>query len=102
MSDDHAADIDRHVRNYLLVFGALMILTGLTVAAWYFLDLSVPATITVALLIATVKASLVAGVFMHLISEKKLIYSVLLLTATFFLVLVLVPLFTSISDQVTS
>ena len=102
MSDDHAAHIDRHVRNYLLVFGALMILTVLTVAAWYYLELSGPATIGVALLIATVKASLVAGVFMHLISERKLIYSVLILTVAFFLVLILVPMWTSITDQVTS
>ena len=41
-------------------------------------------TITVALFIATVKASLVAGFFMHLISEKKAIYAILMTTVFFF------------------
>jgi caa(3)-type oxidase subunit IV len=47
--------------------------------------------ITVALLVATVKGSLVACYFMHLISEKKLIYGVLVLTAVFFAVLLALP-----------
>jgi caa(3)-type oxidase subunit IV len=39
--------------------------------------------IVVALIIACVKASLVGAYFMHLISEKQLIYSVLYLCAAF-------------------
>jgi cytochrome c oxidase subunit IV len=35
----------------------------------------------------------VAGVFMHLISERQAIYSILLLTVVFFVVLMLGPLF---------
>jgi caa(3)-type oxidase subunit IV len=41
--------------------------------------------VAVALLIAVAKASLVACYFMHLISEKKLIYSVMGFTAFFFI-----------------
>ena len=100
MSDDHAVDIDRHVRTYLLVFFSLMVLTALTVSAWYFLELGVAATIAVALFIAIIKGSLVACFFMHLISEKKLILYVLILAVVFFFVLLLVPMWTSISDQV--
>ena len=37
---------------------------------------------------------MVAGVFMHLISEKKVIYAVLILTAAFFLLVLLLPSFT--------
>ena len=37
---------------------------------------------------------MVAGVFMHLISEKKVIYAVLILTAGFFLLVLLLPSFT--------
>ena len=44
---------------------------------------------TVALLVALVKGSLVACYFMHLISEKKLIYAVLVLTVAFFVALLL-------------
>ena len=97
---DHAIDVDHHVRTYLLVFGSLMVLTLLTVGAWYFLDMPVGPTIALALFIATIKASLVACFFMHLISEKKLILWILLLSVGFFLVLLLVPMFTSIADQV--
>jgi cytochrome c oxidase subunit IV len=90
---DHAADLDKHVRAYILVFVSLMVLTIVTVAVSY-LHLPVKAAIGVALLIATVKGSLVACYFMHLISEKKLILWVMLLTVAFFIVLLLVPTFT--------
>ena len=43
---------------------------------------------------AAVKASLVAGYFMHLITERKVIYAVLALTALFFLFVMFIPLFT--------
>ena len=49
-----------------------------------------------ALIIATIKGSLVACYFMHLISEKKLILWVMLLTVSFFIVLLLVPTFTAV------
>ena len=98
MTDDHAVDIDKHVRTYLIVFAALAVLTVVTVAVYY-LELSVPMAITVALIIATVKGSLVACYFMHLISEKKLILLMLLMTASFFFVLLLVPMMTSLADQ---
>jgi cytochrome c oxidase subunit 4 len=90
MTDDHAVDIDRHVRVYITVFAALMILTGVTVAVSY-LDLSIPFAVTVALFVAIIKGSLVAGYFMHLVSEKKLIYAVLALTVVFFIALLALP-----------
>ena len=94
MTSDHtAADIDRHVRVYITVFVALMALTLITVAISY-LHLPLPIAITVALLVATVKGSLVACYFMHLISEKKLIYAVLALTAVFFVALLALPVVT--------
>ena len=48
----------------------------------------------VALFVATIKGSLVGCYFMHLISEKKLIYAVLVLTAAFFVALLALPVFT--------
>jgi cytochrome c oxidase subunit 4 len=102
MSEAHApeaaahdlAEVDRHVRAALLVFGSLLVLTGFTVAAWT-LHLPARAAITLALLIALVKGSLVAGWFMHLISEKRVIYWVLALTAALFVPLVVIPVLTS-------
>ena len=96
-SDDHEAhaghdpaDIDKHVRVYIMVFVALMVLTVVTVAVSRF-HLSVPLAVSVALLVATVKGGLVACYFMHLISEKKLILAVLALTVAFFIVLLALP-----------
>ena len=93
MTTDHAADIDKHVRIYITVFVALMVLTIVTVAISR-LHLSVPIAVTVALLVAIIKGSLVACYFMHLISEKKLIYAVLALTVAFFAVLLALPVLT--------
>ena len=72
-------EIRKHVKLYIGVFVALMILTVLTVAVSY-LQFVVPLAITVALIIAVTKGSLVASFFMHLISEKRPIYWVLLFT----------------------
>jgi cytochrome c oxidase subunit 4 len=93
MTSHHAADIDKHVRTYILVFVSLMALTLVTVAVSY-LDLGVAAGIGVALLIASVKGSLVACFFMHLIDERKLIYAVLAFTVFFFLAVLLLPVIT--------
>jgi cytochrome c oxidase subunit IV len=90
---DHAADIDRHVRVYITVFVALMALTVITVAISY-LDLPTPMAIAVALFVATIKGSLVACYFMHLISEKKLIFVVLAITVIKFVALLALPAFT--------
>ena len=92
-TSDHAADIDRHVRVYITVFVALMALTIITVGISY-LHLPLPLAVTAALFVATVKGSLVAGYFMHLISEKKLIYAVLVVTALFFVALLALPALT--------
>ena len=58
-------ELDRHVRTCIGIFVALLGLTLITVAVSY-LELSVPATISVALCIALVKGSMVVSFFMHL------------------------------------
>ncbi len=93
MAHDHA-ELDKHVRIYIGVFVALMVLTIVTVAVSY-LHLPVHTAVALALLVATVKGSLVACYFMHLIAEKKLIYAVLALTVAFFVVLMALPVLTT-------
>lgn len=101
MSDAHTVeDLKKHVRVYILVFVSLLVLTLVTVAVST-LHLAVPQAIAVALIIATIKGSLVACYFMHLISEKKLILWVMALTVAFFVVLLLVPMFT-VADRIGS
>ena len=92
-TSDHAVDIDKHVRIYITVFVTLMALTIVTVAISY-LHLPVALAVTVALIVALIKGSLVACYFMHLISEKKLIYAVLVLTVAFFIALMILPILT--------
>ncbi len=91
---DHANPeaVKKLLRQAIIVFGVLLVLTVLTVYAST-IDLGHTGNIIVALLIATVKASLVGAYFMHLISEKTLIYSVLILGAVFFIVMMGLPLF---------
>ncbi|HVR28957.1 MAG TPA: cytochrome C oxidase subunit IV family protein [Thermoanaerobaculia bacterium] len=86
-----AHDIRAHVKVYMMVFGALAVLTVVTVAASY-LDIPLGPAIALALLIATVKASLVALFFMHLKGEVRSVMWTLLLTAVFFLALMTIPL----------
>lgn len=76
MAATHDADIHRHVRGYLIVFAALLLLTLVTVAVSY-LHLPSHQAIAVAMVIAVIKASLVAAFFMHLISERQIIYALL-------------------------
>src|SRR5882762_4732571 len=88
---DHPDDVSKHIRGYLIIGGTLLIGTVLTVIASY-MDLGHGWNIVLALVIATVKASLVALFFMHLISEKQMIYTVLGFTAFFFIGLMFITI----------
>jgi cytochrome c oxidase subunit 4 len=72
---------------YVLVWVALMVLTGVTLAVWK-TNLSYSARVVVALSIATVKATLVAIVFMHLWEEKGVARLVLVVSALFVALLI--------------
>ena len=92
---DHAADIDRQVRGYMVVFVALLAMTAITVGVSY-LHLEVRHAVAVALVIACFKASLVVLFFMHLISERHVIFVILAFTVAFFLVLMILPILTNL------
>ncbi len=94
MSDHNTPSHESHsIRGYLFVYFALLIGTAFTVWASFIHFGSREINVAVALVIACVKAFLVAGYFMHLISEKKMIYSVLAFTAFFFVGLMFLTLF---------
>jgi len=92
--DPSHGDIDRHVRAAVIVFAALLVLTGVTVGVSYLHLPALPA-IALALAIALVKGGMVCAWFMHLVSERQLIYAVLALTVVFFIVLLLLPVMTA-------
>ena len=89
------AEVKQSVRRYLTVGAVLFMFTVITVAANRF-HFVVPVAITVALIIAALKGSMVAAVFMHLSHERRWIYGALLLTVMFFIVLMFVPLLTTL------
>ena len=89
-------DINHHMKVYRNVFIALIFFTGLTVGASYIkfeeiFPTSLWVGLFVGLLIAFVKAYLVAANFMHLNNEKSFIYLTLAITVIFFLVLFSIP-----------
>ena len=94
-----AEEIQKAKKTYMLVFGALLVGTVLTVlvATVEFLDIGKHGfdkwDAILGMIIATTKATLVALIFMHLNHEKKAIYwifiSALLLCASMFGILFL-------------
>jgi cytochrome c oxidase subunit IV len=95
-SDSEA--VRKQVRTYLMVGAALFVFTVITVAVNQ-IHLAVPLAVTLALIIATMKGSMVAAVFMHLSHERMWIYGALVLTVLGFLILMTVPMFTT-SDTI--
>ena len=84
-----------HIANYRKVFIFLLIGTTLTVWASYMefnVQNSIAGAVFVGLTIAFIKGYLVAANFMHLNSEKKMIYWILLLTIFFLALLLFIPL----------
>jgi cytochrome c oxidase subunit IV len=81
--EEYAHNVQKHVRGYLMVGGLLLTFTALTVALSYVDFGTRKANVAVAMLVAAIKAGLVAAIFMHLAAEKRLIYRVLLFTAIF-------------------
>lgn len=75
-------EIQKKIRGSFIIFVMLLSLTIIT-ATVSMLDLAGSATIAVIFLIALIQGALILGHSMHLLSEKKLIYIVLALTAGF-------------------
>ena len=79
----HDYDFVAHKKVYWAVGAALLIGTVITVLAREWEFSSVALTISVALFIASIKSYLVCAYFMHLLSEKKAIYLILVTTVAF-------------------
>ena len=84
LHDEHSAEhVAKHIKGYLMVGATLLIFTIITVGLSYVHFGTQKANIAVAMLVATFKAGLVAAIFMHLSSEKRLIYRILIFTGFF-------------------
>ncbi|HQZ26542.1 MAG: cytochrome C oxidase subunit IV family protein [Verrucomicrobiales bacterium] len=96
---DATHDYSKHKKTYMKVGIALGICTGLTLALGLSasLDFGPPgptaSDFVIGLCVASIKASLVALIFMHLNHEKGLVYKLLLFTFLFFIGLMTLTLF---------
>ena len=91
MSDPHNNLASNKNLHYVLIGALLLVLTVVTVWTSTF-SFSIGVSVGIALIIATVKGSLVASYFMHLITENKLILIILFFTVIFFIALIFLPL----------
>ena len=91
-----------YIANYRKVFIYLLIGTTLTVWASYMefnVHNSIAGAVFVGLTIAMIKGYLVAANFMHLNSESKLIYWILLLTLFFLALLLFIPVLWDVNNM---
>lgn len=86
MSDSSPESYKNYTRKCLLIFLAVVCGTGLMVGA-SFASLASGPRIALILAIACANAFLVAGYLMHLFSERKMVYALLMFTVIFFVVL---------------
>ena len=89
-------DVKKHIKVYITVFAALLVLTVLTVLAAK-LNVVFSIGLFIALTLAGIKGALVSGYFMHLTEEKATIVWILILTAVFFLLVFFLPVLTEIT-----
>lgn len=79
---DHPVDFNSYLRRCACVFVVVLCAIGLMI--WTsFLNLGWPPKIAIILAIACCNAFVVAGFLMHLISEKKMVYTILGFTVSF-------------------
>jgi cytochrome c oxidase subunit 4 len=87
-SEQDLQDVKRHVRQHIMIAVGLALGTTMTLWTSQTNFGSFPLNVAATLGIAAVQAFLVAAYFMHLLSEKKVIYSFLVFTAVFFVVMI--------------
>jgi caa(3)-type oxidase subunit IV len=83
-ADEHAVNLNSYIRLCAVVFVVVLCTTsGMIAASFAHIGEGWTLKVAVILAIAVVNAFLVAGYLMHLLSEKKLIYTVLAFTVFF-------------------
>lgn len=81
---DHHVDLNNYIRRCAYVFVAALCAIGGMIWASYLPNFGWPAKVALILAIAIVNAFIVAGFLMHLLTERKMIYTVLSFTVFFF------------------
>ena len=86
----NSKNIKEEINQYIKIFIALGVLTVITVGIAYIEVGKMWIAVLLAMIVATMKGTLLAGFFMHLFHEKKIIYlflgiTLVLLCALFFI-----------------
>lgn len=81
-SHGHTVDFNSYMRRCGAILGVVFCAVGLMIWASY-LNLGWSIKVAIILAIATVNAFFVAGFLMHLLSEKKMVYTILGFTVSF-------------------
>jgi caa(3)-type oxidase subunit IV len=84
MSESHSVDFKSYFRRCFYVFIAVVCTTSLMITTSFLPHYGWPAKVAAIIAIACVNAFVVAGFLMHLLSEKKMIFTVLAFTVFFF------------------
>jgi caa(3)-type oxidase subunit IV len=83
MSDSHSTEFNSYLRRCIYVFISVVCMVSLMIFTSFLPGFGWPAKVTMILVIASVNAFIVAGFLMHLLSEKKMIYTMLGFTVFF-------------------
>lgn len=97
-------EVKKSIKTYLFVFGALAVLTVVTVLVSHLgLEHNWPIALAVviAMVVALTKGGLVAAYFMHLKHEHGIIWQIIIVCVLFFLVLLLIPSLTMYEHRIT-
>ena len=99
-SEQDIKDVKHRVQQHLVIAAGLAIgsVTTIWTSQTHFPSFAINVAATLG--VATVQAFLVAAYFMHLLSEKKVIYSFLAFTAVFFVVMMGVTLWARLPENV--
>jgi hypothetical protein len=82
---EHEVTLNGYIRLCAKIFCAVLCTTGAMIWASFLPHYSWTFKVALIIAIAVVNAFLVAGYLMHLLSEKKLVYTVLICTVGFFI-----------------
>lgn len=89
----HSTAADLNIRRYLIIFGCMVACALITVGICLAPLGNHKLNIGLALVVIVFQAFLVLGFMMHLLSEKRMVYTVLVFTAIFLVALIFLTVF---------
>ncbi|HEY3852787.1 MAG TPA: cytochrome C oxidase subunit IV family protein [Verrucomicrobiae bacterium] len=99
-NEEDSKAVKKHVQQHVMIAVGLALGTIMTVWTSQTNFGSFALNVTITLGIAAAQAFMVAAFFMHLLSEKKLIYCFLIFTAIFFVVMMGITLWSRMPENI--